>query len=137
MDYYTDFNSRTATENDFVPYDEYLDAANEIDVNIDLLPRRNKDLIVDAFGRKLLNICKDTSLLIANGSLNDGDFTFQGLHGSSTVDYVLLNNHDFQYVTEFTILEQNEFSDHSPLRPCIDRQTGKLTQPRDNNINTT
>ena len=52
MDYYTDFNNRTATENDFVPYDEYLDAANEIDVNIDLLPRRNKDLIVDAFGRK-------------------------------------------------------------------------------------
>ena len=28
-----DFNSRTATENDFVPYDEYLDAAKEIDVN--------------------------------------------------------------------------------------------------------
>ena len=75
--------------------------------------------------------------MIANGSLNDGEFTFQGSHGSSTVDYVLLNNHDFQYVTEFTILEQNEFSDHSPLRLCIDRQTGKLTQPRDNNINTT
>jgi len=31
-----DFNSRTATENDFVPYDEYIDSANEIDVNIDL-----------------------------------------------------------------------------------------------------
>ena len=31
-----DFNSRTATENDFVPYSEFLDAANEIDVNIDL-----------------------------------------------------------------------------------------------------
>ena len=31
------FNSRTATENDFVPYDEYIDAANKIDVfNIDL-----------------------------------------------------------------------------------------------------
>ena len=96
-----------------------------------------KYLIVDAYGRKLLNFCKDTNLLIANGSLNDGDFTFQGSQGSSTVDYVLLNNHDFQYVTEFTILEQNEFSDHSPLRLCIDRQTGKLTQPRDNNINTT
>ena len=93
-------------------------------------------LIVDAYGRTLLNLCKDTSLLIANGSLNDGEFTFQGSHGSSTVDYVLLNNHDFQYVTEFTILEQNEFSDHSPLRLCIDRQT-ELTQPRDNNINTT
>ena len=31
--YKGDFNIRTATENDFVPYDEYLDAAKEIDVN--------------------------------------------------------------------------------------------------------
>ena len=131
-----DFNSRTATENDFVPYDEFIDAANEIDANIDLLPRTNKDLIVDAYGRKLLNLCKNTGLLIANGRLNDGEFTFQGSQGSSTVDYILLNNHDFQYVNEFTILEQNEFSDHSPLRLCIDRHT-ELTQPRDNNINTT
>jgi len=46
--------------------------------------------------------------LIANGGLNDGEFTFQGSQGSSNVDYSLLNNHDFQYVNEFTILEQNE-----------------------------
>jgi len=31
-----DFNSRTTTKNDVVPYDEYIDAANEIDVNTDL-----------------------------------------------------------------------------------------------------
>ena len=84
-----DFNIWTATENDFVPYDEFLDAANEIDVNIDLWPRHNKDLIVEAYGRKLLNLCKNTTgLLIANGRLNDGDFTFQGTQGSSTVDSI-------------------------------------------------
>ena len=89
-----DFNSRTATENDFVPNDEFIDAANEtLDANIDPLPRKNKDLIVDAYGRKLLNLCKNTGLLI--GRLNDGDFSFQGTQGSSTVDYILLNNHDF------------------------------------------
>ena len=105
------FNSRTATENDFVPYDEYIDAANKIDVfNIDLWPRHNTYLIVDDYGRTLLNLCKNTGLLIANGRLNDGDFTFQGLHGSSTVDDDLLNNHAFQLVNEFTILEQREFS---------------------------
>ena len=68
-------------------------------------------LIVDAYGRTLLNLCKNTTgLLITNGRLKDGDFTCQGLHGSSTVDYDLLNNHEFQLVNEFTILEQREFS---------------------------
>jgi len=56
------FNSRTATENDFVPYDEYIDAANKIDVfNIDLWPRHNTYLIVDDYGRTLLNLCKNTT----------------------------------------------------------------------------
>jgi len=61
--------------------------------------------------------------LIANGRLNGGDFTFQDtIQGSSTVDYNLLNIQDCQYVHEFTVLEQNEFSDNSPLNLCIGKQ---------------
>jgi len=41
------------------------------------------------------------------------DFTFHSLNGSSVVDYLILNKDDMQFVTDFCVLQPNEFSDHS------------------------
>lgn len=44
-----------------------------------------------------------------------GDFTFYNRNGASVVDYILLNNNDFQFIEYFDILPPNEFSDHCAI----------------------
>ena len=46
---------------------------------------------------------------------NIGKFTFCSHQGQSTVDYLLLNHCDFEFLSHFEILELNEFSDHAPM----------------------
>ena len=79
--------------------------------------RFNRDRAVDAYGRRLLELCKTTSLLIANGRLGSdsetGEFTFYGEKGCSTVDYLLFI--DFETVSYFEICDITEFSDHVGL----------------------
>ena len=71
-----DFNSRTSTANDYISFDEFLDNPEIFETDTIFLPRKNQDQILDSYGRKLLNLCKNTGLLIANGRINNGDFTF-------------------------------------------------------------
>lgn len=72
-----------------------------------------------AHGRRLLLLCQTSGLLIANGHLHDdcsiGEHTFSSLNGMSTVDYLLSNPLDMQCLSNFKILEFNEFSDHAPV----------------------
>lgn len=82
-------------------------------MNKDILPGKNRDLVTDAYGRESLNLCNISGLIIANGRVNNGDFTFHMVSVES-MD-LLLSYTDLQNIKEFTILEQNEFSDHSPL----------------------
>ena len=75
--------------------------------------------MIDAHGRRLLLLCQTSDLLIANGRLHDdfsiGEHTFSSLNGMSTVDYLLSNPLDMQCLSNFKILEFNEFSDHAPV----------------------
>ena len=81
--------------------------------------RINKDRILDYNGRYLIELCQSTGLLIANGRLlgdqNRGNFTFCSHQGQSTVDYLLLNFLDFETLSNFEILDFNEYSDHAPI----------------------
>ena len=85
----------------------------------DIPVRFNRDRAADAYGRRLLELCKTTSLLIANGKLGSGsetgEFTFLGEKGCSTVDYLLLPFIDFETVSYFEICDITEFSDHVGL----------------------
>ena len=86
--------------------------------------RVNKDHVLDPNGRRLLELCKSTGLLIANGRLHTdngiGEFTFCSRGGMSVVDYLLVNNNDMSYVNSFEIVDLNEFSDHSAVKFSIE-----------------
>ena len=115
-----DFNGRTGTNSDFIIYDRYIDAGPDNSIQYNDIPVRfNRDRAVDAYGRRLLELCKTTSLLIANGRLGSdsetGEFTFYGEKGCSTVDYLLLSFIDFETVSYFEICDITEFSDHVGL----------------------
>ena len=114
-----DFNSRTSVESDCLDFDRYLDDEDIFLNDILLQPRVNSDHVIDAHGRRLLLLCQTSDLLIANGRLHDdcsiGEHTFSSLNGMSTVDYLLSNPLDMQCLSNFKILEFNEFSDHAPV----------------------
>ena len=69
--------------------------------------RVNKDHILDSYGRKLLDLCKSSGFVIANGRLGDdygvGEITFYATQGTSTVDYLLLHNTDLESVFKVVI----------------------------------
>ena len=87
---------------------------------------------VDNSGRRLIDLCKATSLTIGNGRLhndsNIGDFTFHSYNGSSMVDYLLLDKHDYKHVVYFNILQRNEFSDNSVINVCFKIKYKKTTR---------
>ena len=61
--------------------------------------------MLDTHGKKLIQMCKTTKLLIANGRLDEdmniGEYTFTNNNGSSTVDYLLLDSNDFTLIKTF------------------------------------
>ena len=77
------------------------------------------DHVIDSYGRRLLELCHTTGLLIANGRIHNDqhicDYTFCANAGLSTVDYLLLNFKDFDLISDFDILDLNEYSDHASL----------------------
>ena len=114
-----DLNGRTSNDLDYFEFDKYLDHNTFFEHSFNVPMRVNQDRIIDYNGQRLLDICQWTGLLIANGRLlndhNVGKYTFCGHRGQSTVDYLLLNFHDFENLSYFEIQELNEFSDHAPL----------------------
>ena len=112
-------NGRTSDFPDILDFDKYLED-NDLFSNISHIPIRvNKDYIVDSHGRKLLDLCKSSGFITANGRLGDdygiGEVTYHSTHGVSTVDYLLLHNTDIGSLFNFEVLMPNEYSDHSPL----------------------
>ena len=116
-----DMNSRCGecTAIDYLTFDTYLDVGLNDYINIDIPPRVSRDSILDNNGRRLLNLCKSSGLLIGNGRLGAdqyiGDFTCVTNQGRSVVDYFLLPYYDFKYISHFIICDPDEFSDHCAL----------------------
>ena len=113
------FNSRTPDSQDYFDFGKYLDETL-YNLNTCAIPnRKNKDLVIDYHGIRLLELCQVTGLLIVNGRLfndmNQGKFTFCSQAGQSTVDYLLTGLSDFEIVSIFDVLGFNEFSDHSSI----------------------
>ena len=62
-----------------------------------------------------------------------GEFTFCSHAGrTSVVDYLLLNYSDFDSISEFKILNFNEFSDHAPILFSIKTKTCAFQNSNDN-----
>ena len=113
-----DFNARTGNERDYVIFDN--------DANIDILPidyemdtamsRYSQDKKINAYGRKLLDFCKQNTVRIANGRLGSdketGKYTFVGSTGRSVIDYVIVSPALLNVISTFNVGEPNILSDH-------------------------
>ena len=112
-----DFNARTGTKEDFVNLDDFvcnatqLDDKNKQDFDLSNLGRLgidcnryNYDKFVNNYGNRLLQLCKDLNLLIANGRVGQdkqkGSFTCKE---SSTIDYCILSPVLFTSIVNFEI----------------------------------
>ena len=87
-----DFNARTGnSQNDRLQRNHYL---QEVEYeHFDVQARVNKDHVVDVYGRRLLDLCRMTKFLVANG-----DFTFCSAQGQSTVDYLISSYEDLSHI---------------------------------------
>ena len=139
-----DMNGRISSLSDVLDFDKYLEN-DDLFIDISQIhPRSNKDSILDSHGRKLLDLCKSTSFIVANGRLGDdcnvGELTYCSAQGISTVDYLLVPATDLSLIHTFQVLSFNEFSDHAPLffsfacyKPNFDsftNETGSKTKER-------
>ena len=94
-------------------------ADDEMSKFVNIPPRVSKDMVIDRNGRRLIQLCQSTSSIIGNGRLGSDlhscDFTYHSIHGSSVVDYCILNIDDFYCITGFWVLQPNEYWDHSGI----------------------
>ena len=96
--------------------------------NVDDFPPSNKDKVLDLQGKRLIQLCKTTNVLICNGRLNqdkNGNYTYINVNGESVVDYCLSNPDDFKYFLHFEVCPPTDLSDHCALNICL--QTNRST----------
>ena len=113
-----DFNSRVGLMPDFVEQtglDRFVDLPDDDDPVTNVTVRTSKDKSVNMFGHKLISLCKELRLCLANGRLEPGRFTFQSSTGCSAVDYFVTKASNFKYISNMEVLDPCEFSDHCSL----------------------
>ena len=116
-----DFNGRTATEPDLVLSDSISHGPLVPDYDIDHCPtkRLNQDNCLNERGKALLDMCVSARLRILNGrKLGDslGYFTCHKYNGSSTVDYVIVDEKMFPKIIYFhTHKSLSDLSDHCQI----------------------
>ena len=106
-----DFNSRTGQAPDY--------EAEVIDTNVNVPNQRSiEDKVINKYFQLLLTSCINTGFQIANGRMfNDngiGRFTYYSANGSSTIDYLILNEDNI--ISKFEVLPKLVESDHCPIQ---------------------
>ena len=97
-------------------YDRYIEARLDESIRLTDIPVRH---VTDSYGKRLLELCKSTNLLIANGRHGSdkdvGNFKYINEKGCSVDDYLLLTLTDFDIISSFEVCDVPEFSDHAGL----------------------
>ena len=98
-------------------------------VSFDILTdsqRYNMDTKANTYGKLLLELCKNTGLIIANGRLYQDkhrcSFTFFIRTGSSVIDYMLFEPNFPSMIKNFAIIPKLVESDHCPIEFSLKAQ---------------
>lgn len=118
-----DFNSRTGPQTDLhtdiLHPDRYIHSGQDDTYCHDIPIRFNCDKVTDNYGKRLLELCKSTGVLIANGRIGTdksvGQYTFVCERGNSTLDYMLIKFADIDQINHFDVRQPCELSDHCAL----------------------
>ena len=118
-----DFNARTSTLPDIIT-DEFT-AFNGGQPNFacsNILAdsqRYNMDTKANTYGKLLLELCKNTGLIIANSRIHQGkhrgSFTYYNRNGKSVIDYMLFDPNCYNMITDFAVAPKLVESDHCPI----------------------
>ena len=77
------------------------------------------DTKANFYGELLLELCKNTGLIIANGRIyqdkHRGFFTYYNRNGKSVIDYMLFDPNCYNMITYFAIAPKLVESDHCPI----------------------
>ena len=103
-----DFNARTGNLPDFNIDDDgrFVGLPDNYISDIDIISRANSDLIVNEFGKRLIELCCMSGIRIINGrKIGDsmGRKTCHEWNGSSSVDYMLADESLFHLIQSFKI----------------------------------
>ena len=118
-----DMNSRTACLSDSVEnlgLDRYVDLPETDEALTSIPERRSFDLSVNAFGHKLISLCKEHDLKIVNGRLEPGRFTYLSSCGASLVDYFITQTKNYSNISSLNVHDLSEFSDHCIIEICFE-----------------
>ena len=117
-----DFNGYTSTESDFIETDDFRYLPLPLNYSVDTyIARNNCDTrIPNGFGNKLLDLCKNTRLRIANGRFfgdTTGKFTcYHYMNAPSVIDYMLVSQDLLKFVCNFCVEPLNPLSIHCMIR---------------------
>ena len=120
-----DFNARTGTLPDVIVHDDgkFVGMPDDYENDRELLCRNNCDDSINQFGERLCDMCRMCGLRIVNGrKLGDstGKKTCHEWNGSSTVDYMLVDESLFQLVQTFKVHDVlDHLSDHCPISSVL------------------
>jgi len=120
-----DFNARTGAKF-AIPY-KHVSEVEELcpdEGKGDLgMSRISQDKTVNLFGKKLMRLCQNFKMKIANGAVPGdriGAFTCHNHRGSSVVDYFILDHSIFNLVSNLIVLPPVFDSVHSPVSIFIE-----------------
>lgn len=86
---------------------------------LNLVPRKSDDSTINGQGKEIINFCNETSLIVANGRLENGKCTYFTLHKEeakkSVIDYLILSQSLMHDVQDFEIKELVPYTDHAPM----------------------
>lgn len=131
-----DFNAHTAEETDYCRNFEGRSSPYEVgDIGIEvanLIPHRHSrdNHPVNAYGRRLLDVCISTDMFILNGRSKEdpeGEFTRVENGHKSTIDYCLCSVSAFRYVDTFVIGKLSPDSDHRPINVTLNCSAEETT----------
>ena len=130
-----DLNARIGTE--FVDaFQEPISAIESNVVSDRLLPRSNKDPTINQNGKELMSMINEAHLSVLNGRTPgecQGEFTYHGALGSSTIDLCITSRDVMNTVLYLQVLPAVFFSDHCPISLALKVNRHCSTPTRDSN----
>ena len=100
--------------------------------------RQNCDRTVNAYERKLIELCQSADLAILNGRTGSdkdkGKKTFCNHKGDSTIDYILCNKSMLYNIVDFNVHDVNKFSDHCFVQFSLSTRMCKFSPQENVNI---
>ena len=102
--------------------------------SLKLIPRKSDDLAINGPGKEIIKFCNETSLIITNGRLENGNCTYFTLYKNeikkSVIDYLILSESMFNSISDFKISEPVTYTDHAPMHINITQEIRACTVHR-------